>query len=462
MARILIVCIICLSFLTGCKRTPTEIPDFQVIKALLENGKYEEVDSLFSACQKDYEEKIIGEEVIVDLFDNFDSTDMHIEDLTTEWIKLIPDSYSAYLARGIYYTNMGWLSRGYAYIDTTKKEQFDEMADYFSKAEKDLLKALELNPKLIVAYGELMSISMVGGKGKGERYWLEKAEQIDPSSFLIRKTYMYSLQPKWGGSLEEMKAFVGESEQYFAENPKLKILIGYIPYSIADMIKNKNRVEAIPYFDLAIEQGDYSFFYFERGKNYYKLKRYDEALKDFNRVINDIPRPVKSLRLRADINFEKGNTESAYEDIEKALKLDPLEPEVLTMYGHFLYSQRKFKEAEEKWRLALVYGEYLPYTASNMGLVTLYLKKYKEAEKYLARALELKPTKSDYWYNYGHVNSALGRKCKMVEAQKKYMHYCELEGYCHKEKFGRLEFTIPVNCSKLSGCKACKDGYVVK
>jgi hypothetical protein len=48
---------------------------------------------------------------------------------------------------------------------------------------------------------------------------------------------MITLTPRWGGSYKEMTAFAEESEKFLAQNPKLGLLRGYIPWDIAQMLE---------------------------------------------------------------------------------------------------------------------------------------------------------------------------------------------------------------------------------
>lgn len=210
----------------------------------------------------------------------------------------MPKSYAARLARGRYYSHLGWTSRGAAYASETARGQMSRMQNYFSKAEVDLQEALTLKPELSVAYATLIEMAMAYGSRKSIEDLVKKALQIDPYSFEVRSSYIFSLQPKWGGSLNQMRAAVNGAEQYLAKNPGLTALRGYIHYTEADILKSSGkRHQAIELLNRAVQSAKHWRFVYERGEQHYWLREYDKALADFNESLKMWPQHPWPLKL---------------------------------------------------------------------------------------------------------------------------------------------------------------------
>ena len=54
---------------------------------------------------------------------------------------------------------------------------------------------------------------MESGTQQAARSYLNAALKIDPNAMSVRRAYMRSLQTRWGGSLNEMLAFMQETRK---------------------------------------------------------------------------------------------------------------------------------------------------------------------------------------------------------------------------------------------------------
>jgi hypothetical protein len=59
----------------------------------------------------------------------------------------------------------------------------------------------------------LLNVNILAGSVEERRQWFDRGTSIDPNNKLLRTRYMFSLQPRWGGSIDEMQAFLNECEQ---------------------------------------------------------------------------------------------------------------------------------------------------------------------------------------------------------------------------------------------------------
>ena len=169
----------------------------------------------------------------------FANSDLALEPRFNEWVLRFPESYAAPLARGVYYWNLGWLSRGGDYVRNTLNLRFAEMRNYFSLAVPDLRLAIRLNPKLSVAHGFLISLGKISGAGVSAKRALEAGLRSVPRSAVIRARYLLALLPWWGGSLPEIWYFTERTKREFPDEPRLKSLQGFYDYTLAETLRRK-------------------------------------------------------------------------------------------------------------------------------------------------------------------------------------------------------------------------------
>jgi tetratricopeptide (TPR) repeat protein len=73
-----------------------------------------------------------------------------------------------------------------------------------------------------------MDIASYLGEDELIRDILEAAIKVDPNNFIVREKYMGTLEPRWGGSVEAMYAFLEESKQAGVSAAHLQSLEGII------------------------------------------------------------------------------------------------------------------------------------------------------------------------------------------------------------------------------------------
>jgi hypothetical protein len=93
----------------------------------------------------------------------FYDTDPGLEGQYSEWIAKFPSSYSAYLARGIYYRYLGLQARGNGFISDTSREQLAVMSMYTDKAMQDYDRSSTLIEKPLISYHAVLAIAMLFG-----------------------------------------------------------------------------------------------------------------------------------------------------------------------------------------------------------------------------------------------------------------------------------------------------------
>ena len=177
---------------------------------LLRQGKFQELDSEFSAVQRRFELGEISGDEARNAFRAFYPVDSDLAAKYDQWVTAFPKSYVAHLARAIYYKERGLEDRGGKYIRETSRAQIDKMDSSFGKAIKDFGDSLSMTPKPFLSYLHMLDIGRQYVPAEYSRRLYDHAVALDPSSIAVRQKYMLALSTKWGGSLDSMQKLLKE------------------------------------------------------------------------------------------------------------------------------------------------------------------------------------------------------------------------------------------------------------
>jgi hypothetical protein len=82
------------------------------------------------------------------------------------------------------------------------------MAQMNVKAKQDLALALRIQPTQYLAVLHLLNIAQLEGDRDAAQRYLEIGNRLLPSNIMLRARYLVLLEPRWGGSYEQMEAFI--------------------------------------------------------------------------------------------------------------------------------------------------------------------------------------------------------------------------------------------------------------
>lgn len=217
--------------------------------------------------------------------------------LLDEWVKVSPQSYAAQMARAKYLIEAGWRARGKGFVDSTTSHQLAKMGEYFSRGVPAAIAAIKLNPKLSIAYANLILAARTDRNENTERTILLSGLKQVPASFAIRDAHMDALLPRWGGSFEQMADFAEESQAYAKQNPRMRFFNGFVDWDKGRAFYADDKyAQAIDLYNRAIDEGgDDSRFYESRAGAYLQLGMYDDALEDANRANQVRPQNIGAM-----------------------------------------------------------------------------------------------------------------------------------------------------------------------
>jgi hypothetical protein len=191
---------------------------------LLRQGSYAQLDQRMNDFQAAYRRGALADTSLLREFYAFTLADPVLEPNLDAWVATYPTSYAARLARGIHYFGAGVQTRGAQLADHTTSEQFRGMRVYLEKGRRDLQDSLTLDPKPMLSYSVLMRVVMQLGEPQTVRSLFDSAVALDPQNLIARAAYMRSLETRFGGSLDQMTAFLQSSRDAGLSADQLDLL----------------------------------------------------------------------------------------------------------------------------------------------------------------------------------------------------------------------------------------------
>ncbi len=316
------------------------------IITLLRNKNFSKLETELNTFQENYLADVKNEHNLNTAFNAFYRANPSYESIYNEWIKKFPNSANAFLARGIYFTAMGGSSRGTKYRSDTSKSQIDGMKIFYTKAFNDLEKAKELNSKLLPIYVYEMTLQIVDGNKANVLALKNSALKTHPYSFSIRSAYLWSLQPRWGGSMEKIENEITTIKPLYGKNPLLKTLDDYTSAELGEQALLAQKYQsAVELFTKALRNGENTWYYSQRGEAYSNLKMRDEALQDLEKSLSLDPNQPHTLSIAAFNYANQFNLLKAIEYLDRSLDAEPNDEWNVHMRGAYNLNAGRYKEA---------------------------------------------------------------------------------------------------------------------
>lgn len=319
--------------------------DRQAVITLLRAGQFSQLDQRYNDFQMQYENGLINDRDLSLQYQAFYDTSLENERYLNQWVTENPQSYPARLARGIYYAMIGGAKRGNKLAKDTPRENFAELSRYLDLSNRDVADSLSLSTKPIVSILQLLKSSQHRDGQQTNRMWLNYANRIDPKNYAVRRRYMLTLEPKWGGSLEEMWQFLKECQDQQLNAEHLRALESRIYIAEAELFTNRNeRAKAFKIYKkaLALLEGINNSDRVEalQGIVLYGVNTVDLELvqSEIDEILRLTPTHSKILGRRGWIRFRQGHFEEGLKDYSRAAELgdaySQFEFGKLLYYGH--------------------------------------------------------------------------------------------------------------------------------
>lgn len=153
-----------------------------------------------------------------------DLNDRAFEAKLDSWVTRNKDDAIPLLVRARYYHDIGWLKRGHKFTGETSAANMEEFREWMNRALTDVEGAIHLdegNP-----YSFLLRLKILRGSGVSDEAVsaFKAGVSRHPGYYSLYEAMLNMLQPKWGGDVSSMYAFVEEYAGRADENSPLKLL----------------------------------------------------------------------------------------------------------------------------------------------------------------------------------------------------------------------------------------------
>lgn len=218
---------------------------------------------------------------------------------------------------------------------------------------------------------------------------------------------------------------------------------------VKELLNKGDFEETVIYLTEDITANKNALSYLKRGVAYYYLKRFDEAIQDFNMALDLDDKLVIVYNLRAETYRNLNNLQKAIEDYDKILELDDKVVDVYHnrgvayydlnefdkaienfdsvlridntyfrayyMRGNTYIKLNNFEKAVENYNKVLAFDDKVADAYHNRGVAYYNLDRFDKAIEDFDQVLELGDKSSEAYFNRGSAYSNLGKLDEALE-----------------------------------------------
>ncbi len=143
------------------------------------------------------------------------------------WCQRYPQSYVAHVYTGAALIGVAWQARSSAWARHLTDTRLRLMEQYFTQAEQHLLQAVALTSKPYLALSMGMYLQSAQGECLAAPSWHERIADAAPQSPWLAAERMWQLNPKWGGSIDELTEFRNQMRTQFGDAAFAEVELSY-------------------------------------------------------------------------------------------------------------------------------------------------------------------------------------------------------------------------------------------
>lgn len=428
-------------------------------------GEFNRAEKVLVELQTRSEANIANEPELFSSLKAFELNDEQYLDQFNQWIAQSPKSFFAHLAKARFLFQLGWSSRGGKWRQKTSQSQFNAMENYFAKAKASLKTSVSLAPASTLPYSMYISIATAIGDANATNRYLSSGLKLEPSSYELRKVYIHSIKPRWGGSLEQMRVFADNAQYYSEQNPILKRLLGEALAESGVIAHSKQQYQkADKLFNKALLHGDDPEVYFKRAKTRYRLNLFSRAITDLNTAIKLSPDIAEYYKWRYYNYVQIKKFDKALHDIKRASLLTPNDQAINDILAKTLSlanapgtRQKSISVLNSKLFEFDAQIEAQPNNAYHYfrkGHYLLSSNLFAQSEKPLRQAIKIDPRQFDY---YRALDLALFKQGKLDEIiifWEQYLTIKPNDGRAYLERAGTFYHMQNYKLAKIDAKKA--------
>lgn len=287
---------------------------------LLANGSFADLDQRANAAQSRYESGLSDDRALTTYAWSLASPIPALQEKFDAWVSAFPNSYAARYSRATYLLALAWAYRGDGYSHDTSAARFTEFSRLLRKSEEDLERSLQLTAKPVPSLAVMIRSAIARGDRALAEKLYEKAIALDRKAMEPRRSYMWGLQPKWGGSVAALDAFLAKARADGLSEAGIHELeadywtfMSNMAYMAGDVAK------ALELADRAVAAGPFADALIERAGVRNVRKEYALAIEDLSQAIARYPQSAgRVYRMRASAYQQTGRFAEAVADYRVA------------------------------------------------------------------------------------------------------------------------------------------------
>lgn len=219
---------------------PVDTLDRRVLVRWLKRSQYDSLAAELGARWRATQQDIRNEMLLYNAYESFfQNGAAGLQPHLTRWVEARPGDAEPLLAEAYYRYGRAYEARGTRSARGTSEEEMASMMEQIAAGRAAADRALQAAPGHVIAHFVRLNLMRLGSVPDRETAinTVQAALGDNPASFLLRDEIMLMLQPRWGGSIEMMRAFAEASREFVGTNPKLALLPGRVPMEEARMTK---------------------------------------------------------------------------------------------------------------------------------------------------------------------------------------------------------------------------------
>lgn len=302
----------------------SQAPDRVALRATLFARRFAQLNEWMESYQRDAAADPTRELWPVAAVMAFRSNDVRLRALLDEWSAAHPRSWAPFAARAAHLVDVAEYARGDDVISEVPAAKLAVMNIAFDAAEAAIERALEIEPRLLPMYTLQLSIQRHRASPAARRAVYDRARAIFPRSFELPWVYSASLEPRWGGSEQEIAQFA-RGPWDVAGNPRLALLYS-LPerYACAEAARTR-APDAEQRCSAVLVDADDDNAYEDRARvRSLDRARLGDAIADYRASLAVRPQVTRVLaRLAGDL-ADSGRIEEGAERMIELFLLDPV------------------------------------------------------------------------------------------------------------------------------------------
>ncbi len=184
---------------------------------LLKSRRFDALETLLQPSFLAYEAGTLSDRGLERVWPHLGLQRVDLVEAATAWTQAYPHSYAAQVFAAHLRCAVAWQARGTATVDRTSEKQFEVMQQHFDAAFPHVHRALVLTARPTLAVGAGLIMARAGQDDSVHDY-LELAQAHLPHSPLLYGRMMWVLNPKWGGSTDELQSLFEDAQTWSVSN----------------------------------------------------------------------------------------------------------------------------------------------------------------------------------------------------------------------------------------------------